>query len=69
MINDTTRQKGETSKDIAINTNDYQILELFGWNGSYKYNKTIQWLKEREIKREREGDKITSIFISVWIIS
>ena len=40
MINDTARQKVESSNDIAINANDYYILELYGWNGSYKYNKS-----------------------------
>ena len=26
---------------FAINANDNYSLELFGWNGSYKYIKTI----------------------------
>ena len=42
LINDTTRQKVESSNDLlfAINANDNYILELFGWNGSYKYIRT-----------------------------
>ena len=29
LINDTTRQKVESSNGIAINANDYEILEIF----------------------------------------
>ena len=54
---------------FAINANDNYILELFGWNGSYKYIKTRYWLKDRESerKKEKESYKTTSVFISVWI--
>ena len=30
LNNDTARQKVKSSNDIAVNTNDYQILKLFG---------------------------------------
>ena len=56
---------------FAINANDNYMLKLFGWNWSYKYIKTIYWLKDRESERkkerERESYKTTSVFISVWI--
>ena len=56
---------------FAISANDNYMLKLFGWNGSYKYIKTIYWLKDRESERkkerERESYKTTSVFISVWI--
>ena len=56
---------------FAINANDNYMLKLFGWNGSYKYIKTIYWLKDRESERkkerERESYKTASVFISVWI--
>ena len=56
---------------FAISANDNYMLKLFGWNGSYKYIKTIYWLKDRESERkkerERESYKTASVFISVWI--
>ena len=41
---------------FAINANDDYIIELFGWNGSYKYIKTIYWLKDRELERKEERE-------------
>ena len=41
---------------FAINANDNYILELFGLNGSYKYIKTIQWLKDRESERKKKRE-------------
>ena len=34
------------------------MLKLFGWNGSYKYIKTIYWLKDRESERKKERERV-----------
>ena len=43
---------------FAINANDNYMLKLFGWNGSYKYIKTIYWLKDRESERKKERERV-----------
>ena len=42
---------------FAISANDNYMLKLFGWNGSYKYIKTIYWLKDRESERKKERER------------